>query len=81
MKLLRNFLGDELGADLAENVILIAFVTIVSTAVYLSAGTTVSGIWNHTTSQLAIANGAAPAGSANPPSGGGCHDGDDCDRH
>lgn len=79
---MRKFLADELGVDLAENVLLVAFVAIVSTAVYLSAGHSVGGIWTHTSSQLAVANGATPAASA-PATGGttggtrGCEH--DCD--
>ena len=83
---MRKFLADELGVDLAENVLLVAFVAIVSTAVYLSAGHSVGGIWTHTSSQLAVANGTAPAATGSPATGGtsggsrGC-DGDhhDCD--
>ena len=82
---LKSFLADELGVDLAENVLLIAFVTIASAAVYVSAGTSVSGIWNTTSSQLAAVSGATPAASSVSPSGsgntGGGSRGCDGDRH
>lgn len=83
MRLVRRFLSDELGADLAENVLIVAFVAVASTAVYLGAGNTVGGIWSSASTQFAVASGITPQNSA--PSGGsggtGCHDGRDCDGH
>lgn len=63
MKRVRSFLTDELGADLAENVLIVAFVAIAGTVVCLTTGSSVGGIWNATSAQIAIANGAVPAGS------------------
>jgi Flp pilus assembly pilin Flp len=58
-KTLREFLYDEQGQDLIEYTLLLAFVCLTSATLFVSAGTSVSGIWASTNSQLAAANTAA----------------------
>lgn len=59
MTLLRNFWNDEQGQDLIEYTLLMAFVCLTSAALFIGAGTSVSGIWTTANSQLAAANVAA----------------------
>jgi Flp pilus assembly pilin Flp len=59
MRIIRNFLSDECGQDLIEYTLLIAFVAMASTAIFISAGGSISGIWSISNSQLASANTAA----------------------
>jgi Flp pilus assembly pilin Flp len=58
-KLITNFIQDEQGQDLIEYTLLMAFVCLTSAALFVGAGTSVSGIWATTNSQLAAANVAA----------------------
>ena len=55
----RNLLYDEQGQDLIEYTLLLAFVTLASSALFLGAGNSVKGIWSLTNSQLATANTSA----------------------
>jgi Flp pilus assembly pilin Flp len=57
--LLYNFVNDEQGQDLIEYTLLLAFVCLASAALFISAGGSVSGIWNATNSRLAAANASA----------------------
>ena len=57
--MLWNFLRDEQGQDLIEYTLLLAFVALASAALFISAGTSVSGIWGTANSQLAAASGSA----------------------
>jgi len=59
MRIIRNFLSDECGQDLIEYTLLIAFVAMASTTIFISAGGSISGIWSISNSQLASANTAA----------------------
>jgi len=59
MTLLNNFIRDEQGQDLIEYTLLLAFVCLASAALFISAGSSVSGIWNATNSRLAAANTSA----------------------
>ena len=43
--LLRNFWLEEEGQDLIEYTLLLAFVALVSAAIFIGAGKTTSGIW------------------------------------
>ncbi len=43
--MMRNFLRDEQGQDLIEYTLLLAFVALASAALFISAGTSVSRIW------------------------------------
>lgn len=56
---LSNFIRDERGQDLIEYTLLLAFICLTSATLFMGAGTSVSGIWASTNSQLAAANTAA----------------------
>jgi Flp pilus assembly pilin Flp len=56
---LSNFIREEQGQDLIEYTLLMAFVCLTSAALFIGAGTSVSGVWTSTNSQLAAANAAA----------------------
>jgi len=58
-KLMTNFIQDEQGQDLIEYTLLMAFVCLTSAALFVGAGSSVSGIWTSTNTQLAAANVAA----------------------
>jgi Flp pilus assembly pilin Flp len=58
-KLMTNFIQDEQGQDLIEYTLLLAFVCLTSAALFIGAGSSVSGVWTSTNSQLAAANVAA----------------------
>jgi Flp pilus assembly pilin Flp len=55
-KLMINFIQDEQGQDLIEYTLLMAFVCLTSAALFVGAGSSMSGIWTSTNSQLATAN-------------------------
>ena len=57
--LLYNFVIDEQGQDLIEYTLLLAFVCLASAALFISAGSSVSGIWTAANSRLAAANTSA----------------------
>lgn len=50
-----NFVKDEQGQDLIEYTLLMAFIALASAAIFISAGSSVSKIWNTANSQLAAA--------------------------
>ena len=54
-----NFLRDEQGQDLIEYTLLLAFVALASAALFITAGTSVNGIWTKASGQLANANTSA----------------------
>ena len=54
-----NFLRDEQGQDLIEYTLLLAFVALASAALFIGAGTAVSGIWTAANSRLAAASTSA----------------------
>ena len=54
--LLRTLIKEEQGQDLIEYTLLMAFVALASAALFLGAGTSISGIWTSTNTQLAAAN-------------------------
>jgi Flp pilus assembly pilin Flp len=54
-----NFVNDEQGQDLIEYTLLLAFVALASAAVFIGAGTSISGIWTTANSKLANANAVA----------------------
>ncbi len=58
---LKRFLKDEEGQDLIEYTLLLAFVALASASLFLSAGGSISGIWQSGSNQLA--NAAVTAGS------------------
>ena len=59
VSLLRSFFLDESGQDLIEYTLLLAFVALVSAAIFIQAGTSVAGIWTVANTQLSAANTAA----------------------
>jgi Flp pilus assembly pilin Flp len=54
-----NFLRDEQGQDLIEYTLLLAFVALASAALFIGAGSAVSGIWTTANTKLGAANAAA----------------------
>ena len=58
-KLTASFLRDERGQDLVEYSLLLAFVALASTALFIGAGGSIEGIWSVTNSRLINANTAA----------------------
>ena len=61
--LLKNFLQEESGQDLIEYTLLMAFIALASAAIFVSAGNSVSSIWNSASGQLGSAATAATAAS------------------
>ena len=57
--ILKNFLQDESGQDLIEYTLLMAFVALASASLFLSAGNSVSTIWQSGSTQLSNASVAA----------------------
>jgi Flp pilus assembly pilin Flp len=57
--MLTNFLRDEQGQDLIEYTLLLAFVALASAALFIGAGSSVSGIWSVANSRLSAANASA----------------------
>jgi Flp pilus assembly pilin Flp len=60
--LLMRLVREEQGQDLVEYTLLLAFVCLASAALFISAGTSIGGIWVQANSRLTNANLAA-AGS------------------
>ena len=54
-----NFLRDDQGQDLIEYTLLLAFVALASAAIFITAGTSVKGIWTTAQTQLGNASTAA----------------------
>ena len=54
--MLMRFLKDEQGQDLIEYTLLLAFVCLATTALFVSSGGSLSGIWGSANSQLDVAN-------------------------
>lgn len=59
MTLLKSFLREEDGQDLVEYTLILAFVALASAALLTTAGTSVRGIWNQTSTRLGAASTAA----------------------
>ena len=57
--MLRKFLKDEQGQDLIEYTLLVAFVCLATSALFVSSGGSLSGIWNTANSELGSANTSA----------------------
>ena len=53
---LMKFWQEESGQDLIEYTLLMAFVALASASLFVSAGTSISGIWGTASSQLVAAN-------------------------
>jgi Flp pilus assembly pilin Flp len=58
-ELLNGFLRNEEGQDLIEYTLLLAFVCLASAALFISAGSSISGIWTAANTELTTANTAA----------------------
>jgi Flp pilus assembly pilin Flp len=59
-----RFVKEESGQDLIEYTLLLAFVALISAALFIGAGQATSGIWSITSTSLSTANEcAATAGS------------------
>jgi Flp pilus assembly pilin Flp len=56
MASLRRFLKDEQGQDLIEYTLLMAFIALASASIFVSAGSSISGIWGAASNQLSTAN-------------------------
>ena len=59
--MLRQFIKDEQGQDLIEYTLLLAFVCLATSALFVSSGGSLSGIWTSANSQLVTANTSASA--------------------
>jgi Flp pilus assembly pilin Flp len=57
--MLKRFLQDEQGQDLIEYTLLLAFVCLATSALFVSSGGSLSGIWNSANSDLTAANSSA----------------------
>jgi len=56
LPLMQKFWQDESGQDLIEYTLLLAFVALASASLFISAGSSVSGIWGNASTQLSAAN-------------------------
>ena len=56
MTLIKNFVNDDQGQDLIEYTLLLAFVALASAAVFIGAGSSISGIWTAANTRLSNAN-------------------------
>ncbi len=57
--MLRQFIKDDQGQDLIEYTLLIAFVCLATSALFVSSGGSLSGIWSSANSDLVKANTSA----------------------
>jgi len=57
--MLRKFIKDEQGQDLIEYTLLLAFVCLATSALFVSSGGSLSGIWTSANSRLVTANTSA----------------------
>jgi len=57
--MLNRFFRDEQGQDLIEYTLLLAFVCLATSALFVSSGGSLSGIWNSANSNLSVANTSA----------------------
>ena len=59
MNLVKRFITEESGQDLIEYTLLLAFVALVSAAIFIQAGNSTAGIWIVANQNLSAANAAA----------------------
>ena len=57
--MLKQFIRDEQGQDLIEYTLLLAFVCLATSALFIGAGGSLSGIWTSANTRLAAANTSA----------------------
>jgi Flp pilus assembly pilin Flp len=55
LSFMQKFWKDESGQDLIEYTLLLAFVALASASLFLSAGSSISGIWGSASTQLSNA--------------------------
>ena len=55
----RSFFADERGQDLIEYTLLMAFVALASAVIFIGTGSSISGIWGSSNTQLTTANTSA----------------------
>ena len=58
-RMLKHFIQDEQAQDLIEYTLLLAFVCLATSALFVSSGGSLSGIWTSANSELATANTSA----------------------
>jgi Flp pilus assembly pilin Flp len=81
MRAIKGLLRDEQGEDIVESLLIVAFVAIAATAVFLSAGGNVSTIWESSSATMSGAASAVnPTNSVNGDNGTG-NDGHGDGRH
>ena len=83
MRSLLRFVRDENGQDLTEYSLAVAFIALFSVAIFVTAGSSTSGIWGQASNTLAGANTslAAPVAPAAPGGGAGNDGGGDGGDH
>jgi len=59
LPLMQKFWRDESGQDLIEYTLLPAFVSLASASLFLGTGSSLSGMWKTSSSELVVANTAA----------------------
>jgi Flp pilus assembly pilin Flp len=59
LSFIQKFWKDESGQDLIEYTLLMAFVALASASLFISTGSSVSGIWGTASNQLVAANTSA----------------------
>jgi Flp pilus assembly pilin Flp len=74
-KLVARFLRDEWGQDLIEYTLLLSFVALAATGLFMGSGKSISGIWTSSNSQLGAANTSLSGSQPAPPHGDGHGDG------
>lgn len=57
--MLKRFILDEGGQDLVEYTLLLAFVALAAAGIFISAGQSISGIWQKANNRLSNANSMA----------------------
>ena len=55
MQYFMRFINDEQGQDLIEYTLLMAFIALASAAIFVNAGTSLTGIWGTASNQLSNA--------------------------
>jgi Flp pilus assembly pilin Flp len=56
MNMFKNFVREEQGQDLVEYTLLLAFVCLASAALFISAGSSITGIWTTANTSIQYAN-------------------------
>jgi Flp pilus assembly pilin Flp len=56
LNLIRNFVREDQGQDIIEYTLLLGFVALASAALFIQAGTAISGIWGAASNSLSYAS-------------------------